>query len=103
MRMFRRALAATAVAGAFTASMLAGAAPASAATEGAQAVGWYNGYGSSSTSSMAIYMAENDAKWKAELAGFNAFLDCRTTYSNVTQSGPYFYNANVQIYCYNFS
>ncbi|MEU4568064.1 hypothetical protein [Micromonospora sp. NPDC023956] len=102
MRMFRRVLAATAVAGAFTVSMLAGAAPASAASEGAQAVGWYNGYGSSSTSSMAIYMAENDAKWKAELAGFNAFLDCRTTYSNVTPSGPYYYNANVQIYCYKF-
>ncbi|MFI6229370.1 hypothetical protein ACIBCR_18895 [Micromonospora echinospora] len=103
MRMFRRALAATAVAGAFTASMLAGAAPASAATEGAQAVGWYTGYGSSTTASMALMWAENDAEWKAELAGFNAFLDCRTTYSNVTQSGSLFYNATVQIYCYNFN
>ncbi|MFE0591762.1 hypothetical protein [Micromonospora echinospora] len=102
MRMFRKALAATAVAGAFTASLLAGAAPASAATEGAQASGWYTGYGSSSTASLALMWAQDDAEWKAELAGFNSFLDCRVTYSNVTQSGPYFYNANVQLYCYKF-
>ncbi|BCL13768.1 hypothetical protein [Micromonospora sagamiensis] len=101
MRMVRKALAATAVAGAFTVSLLAGAAPASA--EGTNASGWYTGYGSSSTSSMALYWAENDAKWKADMAGFNSFLDCRVTYSQVTPISQYYYNATVQLYCYNFS
>jgi hypothetical protein len=102
MRTIRKALAATAVAGAFTASLLAGAAPASAASEGTDASGWYTGYGSSSTSSMALMWAQDDAEWKAELAGFNSFIDCRVTYSNVNQISQYYYSATVQLYCYKF-
>lgn len=101
MRTFRKALAATAVAGAFTASLLAGAAPASA--ESTNATGWYTGYGSSSVDWLAVQWAENDAKWKADMAGFDSFMDCQVTSRNVTKLGEFYYSATVQIYCFNFS
>ncbi|MFG2013187.1 hypothetical protein ACGFNF_29410 [Micromonospora sp. NPDC048868] len=102
MRAIRKILAATAVTGATAVSMLAGAAPASA-DAGANAVGWYTGYGSGSSASLAIWSAENDAKWKAQMGGFNTYLDCRTTYSSSTKISDYYYTANVQLYCYTFN
>lgn len=102
MRTIRRALAATAVAGAFTASLLAGAAPA-AASEGTNAFDYYYGYGSGSSSSQALYFAENDAKWKAQLGGYDVFWDCRVISQHVTQLSEFSYSANVTLYCYNYS
>ncbi|SCF14078.1 hypothetical protein GA0070216_105288 [Micromonospora matsumotoense] len=103
MRAIRKILAATAVTGATAVSLLAGAAPASADAAGANAFGWYTGYGSGSSASFAIWSAENDAKWKAQLGGFNTFLDCRTTSSYSTKISDYYYTANVQLYCYNLN
>ncbi|SCL13343.1 hypothetical protein [Micromonospora inyonensis] len=101
MRMFRKALAVTAVAGAFTVSLLAGAAPASA--EGTNASGWYTGYGSSSIDWVALQWAENDARWRADLAGFNTYTDCHVSSRHVTKLGEFSYSATVELYCYNFS
>lgn len=103
MRTIRKILAATAVAGAATVSLMAGAAPASANDAGANAFGWYTGYGTGSSASFAIWSAENDAKWRAQLAGFDTFFDCYTTYSSSTKITDYYYTANVQLYCHNLS
>ncbi|SCL41244.1 hypothetical protein GA0074692_6217 [Micromonospora pallida] len=101
MRTIRKVLAATAVAGAFTASLLAGAAPASATTEGTAGFGTFTGWGSSSIASQAIWLAELDAERWASMSGFDPFFDCFTTYSSATQVTPTYYNATVRISCFN--
>lgn len=104
MPTIRKILAATAVAGAATVSMLAGAAPASAAPAttdvGITGWGYYSGYGSGSTASFAIWSAENDADRWAQIDGFNPFVDCWTTWSTSTKYNDYYYTANVRITCY---
>ncbi|MFI6822008.1 hypothetical protein ACIBJE_13790 [Micromonospora sp. NPDC050187] len=101
MRMFRKALAATAVAGAFTVSLLAGASAASAATDGTAGFGTFTGYGSGSTASNAIWQAELSAERWAQMSGFDPFFDCYTIYSSATPTSPYYYNATVRINCHN--
>lgn len=101
MRTIRKVLAATAVTGATAVSLLAGASPAAADDAGANAFGWYTGYGSGANASSAIWSAENDAEWKAQIAGFDPFWDCRVNYSTSNKITDYYYTANVQLYCSN--
>ncbi|MEU1885369.1 hypothetical protein [Micromonospora sp. WMMD987] len=100
MRLVHKILAATAVTGATAVTLLAGAAPASAVANG---VGYYSGYGSGPSSTFAVWSAENDAKWKAQLGGFNPIIDCRTIFSSSTKISDYTYTANVQLLCSNAS